>query len=57
MFRNMRHYLILLNAFLKNRKCSQCSHKFGVLHCYEEFWICETCAQINSEQGFELELD
>lgn len=57
MFRNIRHYLILLNAFLKNRKCSQCSHKFGVLHCYEEFWICETCAQINSEQGFELELD
>lgn len=33
------------------RKCSVCKDRPGVLHCDDDSWICETCAQVMSEMA------
>lgn len=40
---------------LISRNCVQCNSDLATLHCFEEKWICESCAQINSERGNEMD--
>lgn len=40
---------------LITRNCVQCNSEIATLHCYENNWICENCAQINSERGHEID--
>ncbi|WP_339161724.1 hypothetical protein [Siminovitchia sp. FSL W7-1587] len=39
---------------ITNRKCSVCKERHGAFHCDDDSWICETCAQVMSELGNEL---
>lgn len=54
-YRMVRSKYDIVLAFLKRRKCSQCQEKLGTLCCIGDYWICETCAQINSERGHEID--
>lgn len=45
----IRRLATAVTAAITKRKCSDCKDRLGVLHCDDDSWICETCAQVMSE--------
>lgn len=46
---HIRRLATAATAAITNRKCYLCKKYLGVLHCDNDEWICETCAQVMSE--------
>lgn len=48
-FHHIRRLATAATAAITNRKCYLCQEHLGVLHCDNNEWICEQCAQVMSE--------
>lgn len=53
---HLRRLATVITAAITNRKCHLCKEHLGVLHCDNNEWICESCAQIMSELGNDYKL-
>ena len=48
-FYHIRRLATAATAAIAKRRCSFCKERLGVLHCENDKWICDTCAQVTND--------